>query len=50
MQINKSDRNDVLASRVSCNVAGTRRCASKISTVTRSRLWTAPGLSEAPDL
>src|SRR3954454_5925464 len=37
MQINKSDHNDAVASHASCNVDGTRRSASKISIVTRSK-------------
>ena len=37
MQINKSDRNDAVGMAASCNVDGTRRSASKISTVTRSK-------------
>ena len=36
MQINKSDRNDAVGIE-QCNVDGTRRSASKISIVTRSK-------------
>jgi transposase len=41
MQINKSDRNDAAGKRVSCNVVGTRRFASKISIVMRPKLFLA---------
>jgi transposase len=33
MQINKSDRNDAPASRASCRLVGSKRCASKASIV-----------------
>jgi len=38
MQINKSDRNDAVGIARICNVDGIKRCASKTSIVTRSRL------------
>jgi len=42
MQINKSDRNDALASRGSCNAVGTKRFASRGSRVMRCvRFWRA---------
>ena len=39
MQINKSDRSDAVPLPVSCRPGGSRRSASKISTVMRSRLY-----------
>ena len=44
MQINKTDRNDAAGIAASCNAAGIEKYASKISTVTRSRLYSSADL------